>query len=69
MAASLEQSTRREKSLEEQGRRVTQERDDALHLIKELRGEERAVVMRLERAAEGVIVVRCLGTIILKSNV
>ena len=40
MAASLEQSTRRGKSLEEEGRRVTQERDDALLLLKELRGEE-----------------------------
>lgn len=52
MAASLEQSTRRGKSLEEEGRRLTQERDDALLLIKELKGEERAGGRRLELLLE-----------------
>ncbi|KAK0131058.1 Centromere protein F [Merluccius polli] len=45
VAVSLEQSTRREKSLEEQGRKVMQERDDALHLIKELREQNAALAL------------------------
>lgn len=40
---SLEQSRKRERALEEEGRRLTEERADALHLLKELQGEEDAV--------------------------
>ncbi|CAL8264237.1 unnamed protein product [Lota lota] len=45
VAASLEQSARRGKSLEEEGRRVTQERDDALLLLKELREQNAALAL------------------------
>lgn len=40
MAVSLEQSRKRERALEEEGRRLAEERADALRLLKELQGEE-----------------------------
>lgn len=40
---SLEQSRKRERALEEEGRRLAEERADALRLLKELQGEEQAV--------------------------
>lgn len=43
VAVSLEQSRKKERALEEEGRRLAEERADALLLLKELQGEERAV--------------------------
>lgn len=43
MAVSLEQSRKRERGLEEEGRRLAEERADTLRLLKELQGEEQAV--------------------------
>lgn len=39
VAVSLEQSKKRERALEEEGRRLAEERADALCLLKELQGE------------------------------
>lgn len=49
MAVSLEQSRKRERALEEEGRRLAEERVDALRLLKELQGEERAVCRREDK--------------------
>lgn len=43
VAVSLEQSRKRERALEEEGRRLSEELADALRLLKELQGEERAL--------------------------
>lgn len=43
VAVSLEQSRKKERTLEEEGRRLAEERADALRLVKELQGEEQAV--------------------------
>lgn len=40
VAVSLEQSKKRERALEEEGKRLAEEQADALRLIKELQGEE-----------------------------
>lgn len=40
MAVTLEQSKKRERFLEEEGKRLAEERADALRLLKELQGEE-----------------------------
>ncbi|XP_034546257.1 centromere protein F [Notolabrus celidotus] len=42
VAVSLEQSRKRERALEEEGRRLTEERADALHLLKELQEQKAA---------------------------
>ncbi len=47
---SLEQSRKRERALEEEGRRLAEERADALRLLKELQGEERAVGVREDKS-------------------
>lgn len=42
VAVSLEQSRKKERALEEEGRRLAEERADALRLLKELQGEDQA---------------------------
>ncbi|XP_029917597.1 centromere protein F isoform X2 [Myripristis murdjan] len=42
VAASLEQSRKRERALEEEGKRLTEERAEALHLLKELQDQKTA---------------------------
>lgn len=39
VVVSLEQSKKKERALEEEGRRLAEERADALRLLKELQGE------------------------------
>lgn len=41
VAVSLEQSRKRERTLEEEGRRLKEEQADTLRLLKELQGEEK----------------------------
>lgn len=43
VAVSLEQSRKKERALEEERRRLAEERADALRLIKELQGEQQDV--------------------------
>lgn len=43
VAVSLEQSRKKERVLEEEGRRLAEEQADTLRLLKELQGKERAV--------------------------
>lgn len=43
VALSLEQSRKKERALEEEGRRLAEELADALRLVKELQGEQQAV--------------------------
>lgn len=43
VAVSLEQSRKKEQTLKEEGRRLAEERADALRLVKELQGEEQTV--------------------------
>lgn len=50
VAVSLEQSRKKERTLEEEGRRLAQERADALQLVKELQGEQHAVVGGREKS-------------------
>lgn len=50
VAVSLEQSRKKERALEEEGRRLAEERADALRLLKELQGEERAVGGRADES-------------------
>lgn len=40
VAVTLEQSRKRERALEEEGRRLKEEQADTLRLLKELQGEE-----------------------------
>lgn len=49
VAVSLEQSRKKERGLEEEGRRLAEERADALRLLKELQGEEGAVGGRWDK--------------------
>lgn len=50
VAVSLEQSRKKERTLEEEGRRLAEERADALRLVKELQGEQQAVVGGQDKA-------------------
>lgn len=43
VAVSLEQSRKKERALEEEGRRMAEELADTLRLVKELQGENQAV--------------------------
>lgn len=49
VAVSLEQSRKREQALEKEGRRLTEERADALRLLKELQGIMRSKLWVGER--------------------
>ena len=53
---TLEQSRRKERGLEEEVKRLTQELADSLRLLKELQGEEGA---RTEERREGIKKGRC----------
>lgn len=49
MAVSLEQSRKRERALEEEGRRLAEENADTLRLLKELQGKAKfQYVLELE---------------------
>lgn len=43
VAVTLEQSRKRERALEEEGRRLQEEQADTLRLLKELQGKKRAL--------------------------
>ncbi|XP_039975503.1 trichohyalin isoform X2 [Xiphias gladius] len=48
VAVSLEQSRKRERGLEEEGRRLAEERAEALHLLKELQEQKAALALPLQ---------------------
>lgn len=55
VAVTLEQSRKRERALEEEGRRLKEEQADTLRLLKELQGEEQTLGRYL-RFVTGTIV-------------
>lgn len=63
VAVSLEQSRKRERALEEEGKRLAEERADALRLLKELQGEKQAVDGRQDKS------MKCISHGICTANV